>query len=71
MKMNMKICFMCSLLYKSRTKELLFGIKEIRLGGTNTIATQHEYIICNSKGNVKLYVQHLSTVKQYSENLFH
>ena len=30
------------------------------VGGTNTIATQHEYIICNSKGNVKLYVQPLN-----------
>ena len=27
------------------------------VGGTNTIATQHEYIVCNSKGNVKLYIQ--------------
>ena len=25
--------------------------------GTNTIATQHEYIVCNSKGNIKLYSQ--------------
>ena len=25
------------------------------VGGTNTIATQHEYVVCNSKGNVKLY----------------
>ncbi len=30
------------------------------VGGTNTIATQHEYIVCNSKGNVKLYVQPLN-----------
>ena len=28
--------------------------------GTNTIATQHEYIVCNSKGNVKLYSQSLN-----------
>ena len=27
------------------------------VGGTNTIATQHEYIVCHSKGNVKLYAQ--------------
>lgn len=27
------------------------------VGGTNTIATQHEYVVCHSKGNVKLYVQ--------------
>ena len=26
------------------------------VGGTNTIATQHEYIVCNFKGNIKLYV---------------
>ena len=26
------------------------------VGGTNTIATQHEYIVCHSKGNIKLYV---------------
>ena len=30
------------------------------VGGTNTIATQHEYIVCHSKGNVKLYVQPLN-----------
>ncbi|MDE0323167.1 MAG: site-specific DNA-methyltransferase [Candidatus Poribacteria bacterium] len=30
------------------------------VGGTNTIATQHEYIVCNSKGNIKLYVQPLN-----------
>lgn len=30
------------------------------VGGTNSIATQHEYIICNSKGNTKLYVQPLN-----------
>jgi len=30
------------------------------VGGTNTIATQHEYIVCNSKGNVKLCVQPLN-----------
>ena len=30
------------------------------VGGTNTIATQHEYILCHSKGNVKLYVQTLN-----------
>ena len=28
--------------------------------GTNTIATQHEYIVCNSKGNIKLYSQSLN-----------
>ena len=28
--------------------------------GTNTIATQHEYIVCNSKGNVKLHSQSLN-----------
>ena len=30
------------------------------VGGTNTIATQHEYIVCHSKGNIKLYVQPLN-----------
>ena len=30
------------------------------VGGTNTIATQHEYIVCYSKGSVKLYVQTLN-----------
>ena len=28
--------------------------------GTNTIATQHEYIICHSKGNVKLHARSLN-----------
>ena len=34
--------------------------KKNPVSGTNTIATQHEYIICHSKGNVKLYVQPLN-----------
>ena len=28
--------------------------------GTNTIATQHEYIVCHSKGNIKLYSRSLN-----------
>ena len=34
--------------------------KKNPVSGTNTIATQHEYIVCHSKGNVKLYVQSLN-----------
>ena len=30
------------------------------VSGANTIATQHEYIVCHSKGNVKLYAQLLN-----------
>ena len=33
--------------------------------GTNTIATQHEYIVCNSKGNIKLYSQISEPVRQF------
>ena len=34
--------------------------KKNPVSGANTIATQHEYIVCHSKGNVKLYVQLLN-----------
>lgn len=34
--------------------------KKNPVGGTNTIATQHEYIVCYSKGNIKLYAQSLN-----------
>ena len=47
------------------------------VGASNTIATQHEYIVCHSKGNVKLKAQHAngemmlnkaaSLLKQYGE----
>ena len=30
------------------------------IGASNTIATQHEYTICHSKGNVKLRAQHVN-----------
>ena len=38
------------------------------VGGTNTIATQHEYIVCHSKGNVKLYVQPLNRETMLSKS---
>ena len=34
--------------------------KKNPVSGANTIATQHEYIVCHSKGNVKLYAQLLN-----------
>ena len=34
--------------------------KKNPVGGTNTIAMQHEYIVCYSKGNIKLHAQSLN-----------
>ena len=71
--MSLDSCFFCHIDENEYEKLFLFfktlsmddqgtvvWDKRNPVGGTNTIATQHEYIICNSKGNTKLYVQPLN-----------